>query len=56
MLCEECSRRGCSCLRLGGQEGLHLHADHAPAGSVRKVDVVEVAEERLRVGLCKLCQ
>jgi hypothetical protein len=56
LLTEESSRRDCSCLRLGQKEGLHLHADHAPAGGVRKVDVVKVAEEGLRVGLRKLCQ
>jgi hypothetical protein len=56
LLTGERSRRDCSCLRLGGQEGLHLHADHAPAGSVRKVDVVKVAEEGLRVGIRELCQ
>ncbi len=53
---QENAAGNCSCLRLGGQEGLHLHADHAPAGSVRKVDVVKVAEEGLRVGIRELCQ
>ena len=34
----------------------HLHADHAPAGSVREVDVVEVAQEGLRVGRRQVLQ
>ena len=34
----------------------HLHADHAPAGRVREVDVVEVAQEGLRIGRRQVLQ